>query len=110
MKMERKAFLVEHLLLLQKKGGDPVGVILVNFPGKAKELIEQTVAGNKNSVAGIHMMVSQMTFISRPTFLRQERAISICCRVWVAIRLILMSELFCGTAGGTTGFTNTPSS
>jgi hypothetical protein len=50
MKMEWKAFLVEHLLLLEKKGGNPVGVILVNFPGKAKELIEQTFAGNRNNV------------------------------------------------------------
>jgi hypothetical protein len=50
MKMEWKAFLVEHLLLLEKKGGDPVGVILVNFPGEAKELIEQTLAGDRNSV------------------------------------------------------------
>jgi len=110
MEMEWKAFLVEHLLFLDKKWGHPVGVILVNFPGKAKELIEQTFARNRNNFESIHMMASHMTFISRPTFLREESAISICCRVWVAIRLILMRELFCGTAGGTTEFTNTPSS
>ena len=50
MKMEWKAFLVEHILLLEKKGGDQVGVILVNFPGETKELIEQTFAGNRNKI------------------------------------------------------------
>jgi hypothetical protein len=39
MKMKGKAFFIEHLPLLVKKGGDPVGIILVNFPWKAKELV-----------------------------------------------------------------------
>jgi len=92
MEMEWKPFLVEYLLLLDKKGWDPVGIIPVNFPGKAHKFIKQVFAGNGNNFAGFHMAASQMMFISCPTFLKVSRAIFICGRVWVAIRLILIRE------------------
>src|SRR2546425_12877472 len=77
---------------------DPARVAPVQVVGKGDEALETAPVGD-----GHDLYCAQMTPSSLPSRAQTSSAWSICCDLWVAIRLVRSRHWDGGTAGGTTG-------
>lgn len=103
---ERVVRAIEQLLDLGTKRRDPVQVPPVQFVGQVDEALE--ILGRLD--APNNRRSTQMTPSSLPMRPKASRQKSICSLEWVAITLVRKRHPSAGTAGGPTGFVNTPSS
>src|SRR3989454_12785116 len=85
----------------------PQGIVAVVVVREGDEAIETLPVPRRD---GRDLHCGQMTPNSFPRRTNTSRARSIRSAVWVAIRLVRNRHCEGGTAGGTTGFVNTPSS
>src|SRR3989440_10431836 len=108
----RLGMLEERVLARREQGTDvhpqlrhPQRVAAIVVVGEGNELRETAPVRD-----GRDLRKAQMTPSSLPSRANTSNAWSICCAVWVAIRLVRSRQCDGGTAGGTTGLVNTPAS
>src|SRR2546422_431072 len=108
----RLGVLEEGILARREEGPDvhpqlrhPERVAAVQVVRKADEPLQTAPVGDGHDLRSAQMTPS--SFPSRP---KTSSAWSICCAVWVAIKLVRSRQCDGGTAGGTTGLVNTPAS
>src|SRR3989441_6317624 len=108
----RFGMLEEGILARREEGPDvhpqlrhPERVAAVQVVRKADEPLQTAPVRDGHDLRSAQMTPS--SFPSRP---KTSSAWSICCAVWVAIKLVRSRQCDGGTAGGTTGLVNTPAS